>query len=73
MQIYNIVTAREYERDGEKKKAWNTVGKLFRWEARSDKPEQFSIEMFMQPETKFYVFEQKDRAQSTSTSSNDEL
>lgn len=61
MKRYNICTARTYEKDGETKKAWRTVGQLIEWPATEDKPRSFSIELHMFPETRFSVFEERDR------------
>lgn len=62
MKKYNICTGRAYkDRDGNDKKAWRTVGQLTRWEATQDKPESFSLEMYMWPDTRYSVFEEKPR------------
>lgn len=61
MKKYNIVSARIYTKDGEEKKAWKQVGTLIRWEADGNKPEQFSVELNMCPNEKYYVFEEKAR------------
>lgn len=61
MKRYNIVTARTYEKDGETKKAWRTVGELVEWPATEDKPKSFSIELHMFPGTRFSVFEPRER------------
>lgn len=64
MRKYNICTSRTYkDKNGEDKKAWRTVGQLMRWEATNEKPESFSIELHMHPETRFSVFEEKPREQ----------
>jgi hypothetical protein len=64
MKRYNIVTARAYkDKSGEDKKAWRTVGQLTRWPATQDKPESFNIELHMWPETRYSVFEERDRDQ----------
>lgn len=58
---YNICTSKSYEKDGETKKAWRTVGQMVEFPATDDKPRSFLIEMHMFPETRFSVFEEKDR------------
>jgi hypothetical protein len=64
MKKFNIVTARTYkDRDGNDKKAWRTVGQLIQWPAKDDKPESFSMELHMWPETKYSIFEERDRDQ----------
>jgi hypothetical protein len=61
MKRYNICTAKTYKKDGEDKKAWRTVGQLIEWEATKDKPHSFSIELYMQPDVRFSVFEERER------------
>jgi len=71
MKRFNICTARTYEKNGETKKAWRTVGQLIQWPAKEDKPESFSIELHMFPETRFSVFEERDRDQKPSEGGDD--
>lgn len=59
MRIYNITVPKKYEQNGEIKTAWRSVGELKRWEANGDKPEGFSLELNMFPDTKFMVFEKQ--------------
>lgn len=61
MKIYNVVVPKEFTQNGEVKKAWNNVGKLIKWDATQDKPENFTLELSMFPTTKFGVFEQKPK------------
>jgi hypothetical protein len=61
MKRYNVSVPRSYEKDGETKTAWNTVGKLVHFPATGDKPEGFILELSMFPNTKFGVFEEKPR------------
>ncbi len=61
MTRYNIVTSKEYEKNGEVKKQWMNVGSLVKFEADAEKPEGFILELNMFPGTKFSVFEQKPR------------
>jgi len=56
MQKFNIVTSKSYKaKDGTDKKQWNTVGTLI----ATDKG--MFMELYMYPETRFSVFEQKPR------------
>jgi hypothetical protein len=71
MKRYNICTARTYEKNGETKKAWRTVGQLIQWPPKDDKPESFSIELHMFPETRFSVFEEREREQKPTESGED--
>lgn len=61
MKRYNITVPRKYEKDGEEKTAWSTVGTLVHFPAREDKAEGFILELGMFPNTTFKVFEQKPR------------
>lgn len=61
MTRYNISVPREYEKNGETKTAWSNVGKLIRFDATDTKPEGFVVELFMFPNTKFMVFEEKPK------------
>lgn len=58
-KIYNISVPKKYLRNGVEKTMWNNVGKLIKFEASENKPEGYRLELFMFPETKFGVFEQK--------------
>ena len=55
MQILNICTKKEYEKDGEKKVKWYKVGIL----KIADSGKQY-IKLFHQPETEFHVFDQTE-------------
>lgn len=61
MRRFNVTVPRTYQKDGEEKTAWNTVGKLVHFPATEDKTEGFILELFMHPNTKFGVFEEKPR------------
>ncbi len=58
MQLYNICTKKDYEKDGEKKSAWYKVGVL----KIADSGRQF-IKLFHQPDTEFFVFEKDEGKQ----------
>lgn len=64
---YNITTKKTYTKDGQEKSQWNTVGSLVKFEATSDKPESYILELNMFPNEKYFVFEQKPKEQSQST------
>jgi hypothetical protein len=59
MQIYNLTVPKKYTKNGEEKTIWNTVGKMLKFEATTEKPEGYIIELFMLPDLKISVFEQK--------------
>lgn len=61
MQKFNISVPREYEKNGEKKTFWGNVGKLTKFDATASKPEGYVIELYMYPNTKFMVFEDKPK------------
>lgn len=52
----NIMTKKTFIYNGAEKVSWNNVGNLIAFD------NGYSIELSMYPETKFYVFEQKDKA-----------
>lgn len=54
----DIMTRKSYTKDGEEKSVWQKVGTLKEFEDGK----QF-VELFMYPETSFYVFEQKPRGE----------
>lgn len=56
MKIFNICTKRTYQKDGQEKTIWSTVGAL----KIQDSGKQF-IELNMFPNTAFYVFEPKPK------------
>lgn len=61
MKRYDITVPKKYNKDGEEKTSWNRVGTLVKFDATSDKPEGFILELSMFPETKFGIFESKPR------------
>lgn len=61
MRRYNIAVPKKYTKDGVEKTAWSNVGKLVRFDATSEKPESFILELGMFPDTRFAVFEEKPR------------
>lgn len=69
---WNIVTAETYEKNGEQKKVWHTVGELLLWPAKGDKDEQYNMKLYMNPSEKFYIFRQKEKG-STKPSADDEI
>ncbi len=61
MKRFNISVPKKYTKDGEEKTAWNRVGTLVKFEATSEKPEGYILELGMFPDTKFGVFEDKPK------------
>ena len=62
MQILNICTRKEYEKDGVKKVKWYKVGNL----KIADSGKQY-IKLFHQPQTEFYVFDREEQLGDSST------
>lgn len=65
MKRYNITTSKTYTKNNEEKKSYPPVGSLVRFDATSEKPESFILELNMFPNVKFYVFEEKPREGTT--------
>jgi len=61
MKKFNITCPKKYTKNGEEKTAWNRVGTLVKFDATSEKPEGYLMELNMYPDTKFAVFEDKPR------------
>jgi len=61
MKRFNISVPKKYTKDGEEKTAWANVGKLVYFPKTDDKQAGFALELFMFPETKFMVFEEKEK------------
>lgn len=60
MKRYSICTKKEIE--GREKPLWRTVGTLTEFPPNDRNPDGgFALELFHQPETKFYVFPQRER------------
>jgi hypothetical protein len=62
MVIKDIMTRKTYQKDGAEKVMWLKVGSL----RTTDNGKSF-IEMFHQPETTFFVFEQKPKEGNSPT------
>jgi hypothetical protein len=58
---FNISVPKRYTKDGEEKTAWANVGKLVYFPKTETKEAGFALELFMFPETKFMVFEEKPK------------
>lgn len=56
---YDITTSSTYTKDGVEKTKWNQIGKLIEYE--NDGETRRFIELFMFPNTRFSVFEEKAR------------
>lgn len=61
MQFKNIVTKKEYEVNGEKKVKWLQAGTL-----RINNDGKMFVEMNHQPDTTYFVFDQKDKSNESS-------
>ncbi len=70
MKRFNISVPKKYTKDGEEKTAWNRVGTLVKFEATSDKPEGYILELGIFPDTKFGVFEDKPREEQPAPKEN---
>lgn len=58
MQLFNICTKREYEKDGEKKVKWYRVGHL-----KVTESGKRYIKLYHQPDTEFIVFDNIEKPQ----------
>lgn len=56
MQLQNICTKKEYEKDGEKKVQWFKIGIL-----KTAESGRKYIKLFHQPQTEFFVFDNDDQ------------
>lgn len=61
MKRYNITVPKKYNKNGEEKTSWNTVGTLVHFPPQNGKTEGFILELNMFPHTTFKVFEQKPK------------
>lgn len=61
MKKFNISVPKKYVSNGEEKTFWANVGKLTFFPKTDTKEAGFALEMFMFPDTKFGVFEEKPR------------
>jgi hypothetical protein len=60
MQLYNICTKKDYEKNGENKSKWYKVGIM----KITDNGKKY-IKLFHQPNTEFYVFDREEFQQSS--------
>ena len=58
MQLYNICTKKDYEKDGEKKTVWYKVGLL-----KIEDSWKRYIKLFHLPDTEFFVFDRDEGKQ----------
>lgn len=56
MQRFNVNTKKTYTKNGEEKNVWNTVGTITQFDNG-----ELALELSMFPDTKYYVFPQKER------------
>lgn len=61
MKKFNISVPKKYTKDGEEKTFWGNVGKLTYFPKTDDREAGFTLDMYMFPDTKFGVFEDKPR------------
>lgn len=69
MERFNISVPKKYTKDGVEKSSWKSVGSLLRFPASNGKEESFALELHMFPDTKFGVF--KDEKKDDTSSSDD--
>jgi len=76
---FNVTIPKKFTgKDGVEKKFWNNVGKITMFEANGEKEMGLKLEMFMFPDTPFFVFLDKpktatgqaDYSQTVNTSNN---
>lgn len=65
MQIFNICTKKDYEKEGEKKVKWYKVGFL----KIADSGKRY-IKLYHQPDTEYFVFDREAGLQETETTGN---
>jgi len=65
MKRYTVNTKRTYTKDGEEKTVWNRVGTIIQFD------DGLGFEWFVQPDTKFYVFEDKPREEKVEQKDED--
>ena len=70
MKRFNITTQKTYTSNGEEKKTYPRVGTLVYFPASEGKAEGYRLELNMQPDTKFYVFEDKPREDTATQTFN---
>jgi hypothetical protein len=58
MQRFNVNTKKTYSKNGEEKTVWNTVGTITQFDNGD-----FALELSMFPDTKYYVFPQKEKGE----------
>lgn len=58
MQRFNVNTKKTYSKNGEEKNVWNTVGTITQFDNGD-----FALELSMFPDTKYYVFPQKEKVE----------
>lgn len=72
VQRFNITVPKKYEKNGEEKTAWNTVGTLVQFPPkREGDPDGFIIELPMFGSTVFKVFPQNEDRQKKSSEEKD--
>lgn len=64
MKKFNISVPKKYTSNGEEKTFWANVGKLTFFPKTESKEAGFALELYMFPDTKFGVFEDKPKEDS---------
>lgn len=62
MQLLNICTKKDYEKEGERKTKWYKVGVL----KIADSGKRY-IKLFHQPQTEFFVFDNEENSKERET------
>lgn len=62
MQLFNICTKKDYEKNGENKTKWYKVGVM----KIADSGKKY-IKLFHQPQTEFFVFDREENLQGGET------
>jgi hypothetical protein len=65
MQLFNICTKREFDKNGERKTSWYKVGVM----KIADSGKKY-IKLFQQPQTEFFVFDKDENTQSVAVVNN---
>lgn len=73
MRKFNIVTKKTYTANGVEKAQWNNVGALVHFEPSGTKDESFILELAMFPDTKFFVFPQKEQQRSAKNEAKEDV
>ena len=67
MKRFDLVVPKKYTKDGEEKTAWKQVGSMVRFDATTDKPESYIVELNMFPNLEVKAFEVKPKTDGVAT------